>query len=354
MKAWVSGLTAMLVLSVAGPASAAAQTTPPVYALDCDRAEAYSRQARGVAVIIVHAGDIVCERYADGIEPDEVWEIASGVKSFTGVMAAAAVQDGLLSLDERAADTLTEWQDDPERAAITVRHLLSQSSGLALPRESSRLPGYRAAIQTRARTRPGEVFAYGPRHFQAFGELLRRKLEAAGLDATPAHYLGRRVLAPLGIDVRNWAAVDGMPVLSEGASISPLDWARFGHFVLHDGDADGTGLVDSAAMAALFEPSAANPAYGLGWWLPHPRHAGSRGARGARGFLDTLGAGADFPELHVAAGAGGQRLYLFPELDLVVVRMTRGVDQDPATRSRVWSDRRFIEHLLVPQAAVTP
>ncbi|WP_176780210.1 serine hydrolase domain-containing protein [Maricaulis salignorans] len=349
----MSGLAMTMVLAMAGPASAGAQAIAPVYALACDGADAYSRQARGIAVIVVHAGDIVCERYADGIEPDEVWEIASGVKSFAGVMAAAAVQDGLLSLDERAADTLTEWQDDPARAAITIRQLLNQSSGLALPRESSRLPGYQAAIRTRARTRPGEAFAYGPRHFQAFGELLRRKLAAAGLDATPAHYLGRRVLAPLGIDVRNWASLDGMPVLSEGASISPRDWARFGHFVLHDSDAGVRARVDPATLAALFEPSGANPAYGLGWWLPHPRHAGYRGSRGVGRFLDTLEAGEDFPELHVAAGAGGQRLYLFPELDLVVVRMTRGVDQDPATRSRAWSDRRFIEHLLVPQA-VTP
>tara|TARA_R110000868_G_scaffold121349_2_gene321863 strand:- start:2055 stop:3113 length:1059 start_codon:yes stop_codon:yes gene_type:complete len=348
MKLCRSGLAAVM-LAISPAVSAGAQISPPVYDLDCDGAEAYSRRSRGIAVIVVHAGDIVCARYADGIDPEQGWEIASGVKSFTAIMAAAAVQDGLLSLDERAADTLTEWQDDPERAAITVSHLLSQSSGLALPRESSRLPGYEAAIRTRAQRRPGEAFIYGPRHFQAFGELLRRKLEAAGLDATPAHYLGRRVLVPMGIEVTNWAMVDGMPVLSEGASISPLDWARFGYFVLHDGDEGGTGLVDAAAMAALFEPSAPNPAYGLGWWLPHPRHAGFRGSRQIGHLLDTLGADADFPEIHVAAGAGAQRLYLFPDLDLVVVRMTRGVTEDPATRSRSWSDRRFIEHLLVRQ-----
>jgi len=348
MKRCVSGL-AVMVLAMIGLASAGAQTPAPVYDLDCDGAEAYSRRSRGIAVIVVHAGDIVCERYADGIDPEQGWEIASGVKSFTAIMAAAAVRDGLLTLDEPAADTLTEWRGDPERAAITVSHLLSQSSGLALPRESNRLPGYEAAIRTRAQRAPGEAFIYGPRHFQVFGELMRRKLEAAGLDATPAHYLGRRVFVPLGIRVTNWATVDGMPVLSEGASISPLDWARFGHFVLHDGDAGGTGLVDAAALEALFQPSGPNPAYGLGWWLPHPSHAGFRGSRQIGHLLDTLGADADFPDIRVAAGAGAQRLYLFPELDLVVVRMTRGVTEDPATRNRAWSDRRFIEHLLVRQ-----
>ena len=351
MRRWVWGLAAFA-LANAGMGGAAAQAQP-VYDLDCDRAEAYSRQSRGIAVIVVLQGDIVCERYGRGIEADQSWEIASGVKSFTAVMAAAAVQDGLLSLDERAAGTLTEWQADPERSAITVRQLLNQSSGLALPRDSSRLPGYEAAIGMRAQNPAGEVFVYGPQHFQAFGELLRRKLEAAGLDATPAHYLGRRVLTPVGIQLGNWATIDGMPVLSEGASISPLDWARFGYFVLHDGDEDGTAMLDPVALSALFEPSSANPAYGLGWWLPHPRHAGFRGSRQIGHLLDTLGAGEDFPELYVAAGAGAQRLYLFPELDLVVVRMTRGVTEDPATRNRNWSDRRFIEYLL-PQQEVAP
>jgi CubicO group peptidase (beta-lactamase class C family) len=37
-------------------------------------------------------------------------ELASGTKSFSGILAAAMVQDGLLSLDESCADTLTEWR----------------------------------------------------------------------------------------------------------------------------------------------------------------------------------------------------------------------------------------------------
>src|SRR3546814_11553156 len=57
--------------------------------------------------------------------------LLSGTKSLVGLMAAAAVQDGLLTLDERAADTLTEWRDDPQRAAITIRQLLTMTGGQA-------------------------------------------------------------------------------------------------------------------------------------------------------------------------------------------------------------------------------
>ena len=40
------------------------------------------------------------------------------------------VQDGLLSLDEACADTLTEWRDDPLKRVATIRSLLSLSSGV--------------------------------------------------------------------------------------------------------------------------------------------------------------------------------------------------------------------------------
>lgn len=340
-------------LSIAGLVAASAQAqqgaaAEPQYALDCERAHAVSRGARGIALIVVFEGAIVCELYADGVTREQSWELASGVKSFTGVMAAAAVQDGLLELDELVADTITEWRDDERKSRITVRHLLDQSSGLAVNNRARRVPDYADSIAARAVHEPGERFQYGPRHFQAFGELMRRKLETAGLDATPAHYFHRRVLAPVGATVEDWGSLRGMPILSENAAMSPLSWARFGYLVLEEGQLGEVQLVDAPTLAAMFEPSAANPVYGLSWWLPHPANATGREIRYMQGALDTMRAASTFPVLYTAAGAGGQRLYLLPELDLVVVRMTRGVREDPETYNVDWSDRRFLEALLRP------
>jgi CubicO group peptidase (beta-lactamase class C family) len=344
LMARLAVIVALIVFGLLAGAPAVGVAQAPRYDLDCERAHGVSRGARGIALIVLHADEIACELYVAGVEPEESWEIASGVKSFTAMMAAAAVQDGLLTLDELAADTLTEWQDNERAGRITVRHLLSQTSGLAVNRNARRVPSYADAIRAPIVREPGESFAYGPRHFQAFGELLRRKLTAAGLDPTPAHYFQRRVLAPLGARVSNWGAVDGMPVLSENAAVSPMDWARFGYLVAQGGQLGSDRLVDPEAFAAQFQPTPAYPVYGMGWWLPHPRHADQ--TRGV--FLDTVEADDDFPILHVAAGAGGQRLYILPELDLVVVRMTRGVTEDPSTQRVNWSDRAFLEALLRP------
>ena len=344
----LSGIFALLLALPSARADDPSTHNRQQWALDCEAAAQYSRSTRGIAVIVVLHGTVVCEDYAPGIESGQAWELASGAKSFTSVIAAAAVQDGLISLDERVAGTITEWLDDPRRSQITVRQLLAQTSGLASSRDNERIPSYRRAILAPARHDPGTAFIYGARHFQAFGEFMRRKLEAAGLDATPAHYLVRRVLDPAGISLGSWGAISGMPVMSEAVEMSPLNWARFGHFVLNDGMIDGVSLVDQASLAASFEPGRANPAYGLSWWLSSGDQATFHGARSIASHLDTLEAEQELPALRIAAGAGNQRLYLLPELDMVVVRMTRGVSADPATRQARWSDSAFLTRLLTP------
>ena len=72
----------------------------------------YSARFDGVTCLVMLGGSIVHEQYRQTGDEAERWRLASGTKSFSGVAAAAAVQDGLLSLDERVSDTLTDWRDD--------------------------------------------------------------------------------------------------------------------------------------------------------------------------------------------------------------------------------------------------
>ncbi|MHA6289326.1 serine hydrolase domain-containing protein [Maricaulis sp. CAU 1757] len=316
---------------------AAAQA--PDVGLDCERAEAVHRRGDGVALLVVQRGQPVCEWFASHVSADQAWPVASGVKSFAGVMAVVAEADGLLSLDEPVASTLVEWRNEPARAAVTIAHLLHQTSGLA-PTRSRRLRGYQDAVEAPLVHAPGSRFSYDPRHFAVFGEVLRRKLEAGALDATPAHYLARRVLAPAGVRIADWVSIEGQPVLSEGVTITPVDWLLFGDYVLQ-------AARRSEGYARMFQGSAANPAYGLGWWLIRPDRAL------ALDWSDADELPAHFPAIEMAGGAGGQRLYLVRELDVVIVRMTRGgAAERQAEFDGEWSDRRFLEALLGP--AVQP
>ncbi|MBL9068222.1 MAG: beta-lactamase family protein, partial [Sphingopyxis sp.] len=229
----------------------------------CAEAIAYSEANSGVALLILEDGKVRC-RSADIATPQELW---SGTKSLVGLMAAAGAQDGLLTLDERASETLAEWRGDPKKEQITLRQLLSMTGGQAST--VGRAQGYLDSVKAPLTAAPGSKFQYGPAPMQIFGEIMRRKLVAKGQDGNARHYVERRILTPLGVTIGSWrSGPDGAPLMPQGLVLAASEWAKIGEFVRGGGKLDGKPLVDELAFAELFKGSQANPAYGLTWWLP--------------------------------------------------------------------------------------
>jgi CubicO group peptidase (beta-lactamase class C family) len=303
-------------------------------------AAAYSARYRGVSFVVMdRAGRILTEDYPAAGAPDRGWELASGTKSFCGIAVAAGVQDGLFRLDERCADTLTEWRGDG-RADITLRQLLTLTGGLA-PGGIARPPTYAAAVATPLVTRPGQRFAYGPTPFQVFGEMLRRKLTARREPSDPVAYYQRRLFDPLEVRPQVWRrGTDGQPHLPSGAALTARDWARFGAFVLCGGD----GRLDPAALAACFDGSTANPGYGLTWWLLRPGLIGPSPRAGIDG--NSFSPAAVSEDIVMAAGAGNQRLYLLRRRGLVVVRQATGILEQLRGQRSGFTDAAFLTALL--------
>lgn len=320
-------------------AGAAACLATPAHAqsLGFAAAASYSAERRGVSLVVMQRGRIVYESYPNEGGRERGWELASGTKSFTGVIAAAAVQDRLLTWNEPAADTLVEWRND-ERRRITMRDLLSLTSGIG-GGQIARPPAYSDAVAQLAEGDPGDRFSYGPAPFQIFGEIIRRKT-----NGDPLAYLQRRVFDPLDIEPTHWRrGADGLPHMPSGAGLKARDWARFGWFVMQQGEE----RLDREALAQCFIGTRANPGYGLSWWLlrdglvPPGRNAGLD--------LDTT-MSERFGGISMAAGAGDQRLYLVPSLDLVIARQATGILQALVRRQRGvrWSDAEFLRTLLAP------
>lgn len=293
----------MLGLALAG--AVAAHSSEPFAA-----ARALSEEHGGQAFLVKLDGKTVLESYAAGGAPGRAQPLASGTKSFIGPLALCAGADGLFTLDEKVADTLTEWRADSRLADATIRQLLSLESGLP-GGTIGRPPSYADAIAVTPTAAPGERFQYGPAPFQAFGELLRRKLAARG-DESVESYLKRRLLVPAGLEPPRWNAPEpGQPNLPSGASLTARQWAGYGEWIL----AGGPGALPDGALDVLRRSSSANLGYGLTWWLPSrgpvapsPRHP----ARAARDLPD---------DTLVAAGLGGQFLVVIPSLKLVAVRL---------------------------------
>lgn len=343
--------TLSLVLALSAT-SCAAQSLPAESASKsdaCQRAIAMSDADRGLAVLVLKDGEPVCSSPRPTLDqPHELW---SGTKSFLGIMAAIAAKDGLLSLDEPAAATLTEWQDDPQREKITLRHLLSMTSGHKS--RVGRPPGYGKAVASDIAAPPGSKFLYGPVPSQIFGEVMRLKLQAYGKSGGPKEYLEEHLFAPLGIEDYSWRnGPDKQPLMPQGVVMSARDWAKFGEFVRSGGQIGGTQIVDPDTFEALFEGGAANAAYGLSWWLPRPSQ--SKDAVTATTDID------DYAELLpvdmvVAAGAGNQRLYVIPSLGVTIVRLAE-LDLAAALRGDQgkWSDYEFIKLALESVDAKAP
>lgn len=298
---------------------------------DCARAAKYSESKRGVSVLVMQNGRTIFEHYANGGSADAKWPIFSGTKSFWGIAALVAARDGLFNLDDRVADTITEWRNDPRKSQVTIRQLLNFTDGIEpaphLHRESIR-DRNAVAIRLSSVAEPGTVFTYGPSHLQIFSELLRRKLNGRRIFS----YLDQHVLGPLGlsgIDYKKDAR--GNPLLATGFELSAQQWARLGELVLGHGNYHERQVVPDALLREAFSGSRTNSSYGLTFWL-------NRGAPTAReidienmlvppwqreSWSDICICRAAPRDMVVALGSGYQRLFIIPSMNALIVRQGR-------------------------------
>lgn len=340
-----AGLFLLVGCSSAGPVQESGSTSTANADSPLEMAAVYSAERAGDAVLVWAAGDLVLERYQNGFAADEAHVLASGTKTFSGIMALAAVEDGLFALDDPVARYLPAWEDDPQKAQITIRQLLHLTGGLET--RIAQASSFDEALQAPLVHPPGEGFRYGPTAFQVFGALLHRALDGEN----PADYLARRVLAPIGAEVADWNRVDGDPQLAGGASLTARDWLRFGRLLLNDGRWDGESVIDPALMAELTQPTAASPGYGLTVWLNAAVDTSDAFFEGAPVVIQPDGASGMIyhdgpPDLYMAAGLFNQRLYVIPSEQMVVVRFGRA--------DAAWSDAAFLARLLDGEAYDAP
>jgi len=327
-------LTSILALPAIGPLAA-----DEITAAHFASAAQYSRSHGGLALRVEQGGHMIYESYAPGFSASTPHKIYSGTKSFVAVAALIAMQEGLLTLDEKASDTLTEWRRD-RRRAITLNQLLSHTSGL--DPDGDLIYPYRdqlaAAVGVHLIDPPGSRFHYGAVGYQAFGEILRRKLRAQ--DQSVEDWLRHELFDPLDIDIADWKHDDaGNPLIHSGLSLSAEEWAKCGEFINGARNGKKKQLVDNKLLEALFTGHTANPAYGMGFWLnrppPVPRLQPITDLQLAIDG-DQLYPGGP-RDLVAAIGSEKQRLYMIPSLDLVVVR----IGQETA-----FSDGDFLSRLL--------
>jgi CubicO group peptidase (beta-lactamase class C family) len=276
------------------------------------------------AVVVVHRGELVAERYQgqqlhfdrppDPVDADTNLLSWSMAKSMLHAVVGILAGDGRLDLDAPAG--VPEWSapDDP-RQAITLRHLLAMRDGLAfvedyvddrisdvihmLFREGEADMAHFAADRPLAAP-PGERFNYSSGTSNIISSVVARMV---GPGAPYEKFLHDRLFGPIGMhSATPQFDAAGTWVGSSYVRATARDFARFGLLYLRDGTWDGqrllpTGWVDYGRTMVSDDPE--DGPYGAHWW-------------GVAG--DTLGT-------FRASGYEGQSITLCPSLDLIVVRL---------------------------------
>jgi len=319
--------------------------------LNFSAAANYSAQHKGLGVVVAINGEIVFEEYHKSYTADFCSYIHSGTKGFWGPVTALMIQEGLLQgYDQKVSDILTEWKNIPVKQNITIRQLMELSSGLV--NNLQKIEGHNpeepdlytyAAHNASFATKPGERFQYGPVNFYVMGAVMNRVLANAGSAYTnPLEYLEAKLFLPLGIQYEKWVFDKaGNPHLPNGACLTPRNWIKWGQFVLQKGEWEGKQLIRRDLMEALFVPSCANLGYGLFMWLNTRDGFGivqeMRAPSGsAAGFMYYDG----YPDIIGILGAGPNRMYMIPSLNMVIVRQTPQIEI---------SRKRFIDHEFLKQ-----
>jgi CubicO group peptidase (beta-lactamase class C family) len=314
-----------------------------------DAAAAYSERYGGQATLILRDGQAVYQRYASNFGASQTHTLASGTKSFSCALMLAAEQDGFIDRDEAAANVLTEWQSDPNKSQMSILELLSLQGGLSTnpdyqPAQAENQDTYALALADPAYYAPGQAFIYDPLAFQAFALLFERR--SGGEDAVD--YLQRKIFEPVELTGVSWLTdAEDHPLMAGGASMTAANWARYGQLMLQNGSWRSMRILPAQGVNdCLTYRNEAYLGYGITWWLNRPvgdsYNPGVDQVPGD-GIAATDGQVApSAPEnMVMAAGAGGQRLYLLPTQRLVVVRFA-----PISTDGNDYSDDEFLARLL--------
>jgi CubicO group peptidase (beta-lactamase class C family) len=271
-----------------------------------DSALGYAEARRTTALIVLHRGRIVAERYWHGWTPSTSAQIASAGKSVAAVLVGGLQDRGRLRLADSVSNIIgAGWSRAArtEERAVTVRHLLTMSSGL-----DDRLQ-YVAPAGSR-------FFYNNSAYFTLFAVMER----AAGraVDDVMREQLSSRI----GLRAAEWrpaVEADGTPGFR--LWMSARDMARFGLLIVANGQWSGEPIVrDSAFLAAMLSPQAPdNPAYGYLWWLNGQSAYRLPGPMTLPTFRGPLLPDAP-PDLVSALGRGDKKIYVSRALDVVVVR----------------------------------
>lgn len=262
------------------------------------------------ALLVVRDGVLVWERYFGGHEAATPINVRSVTKSVTGFLTGIAIGRGLIAgLDQTIGETIPgriPSDADPAVARVTVRQLLTMTSGIDWPIGTDwptliESPDWVTEVLRRPVTGvPGETYVYN-----TGGSHLLGLMVAAAAEQPLEAFAASAIFGPLGLQPGRWErSPQGEVNGGSGLSLTARDQARFGLLALRGGRWQDSQIVpaDFAQAATTWQVQGDGTGgwegYGYQWWVTQTW--------------------AGWPAFF-ALGYGGQHVFVVPGLDLVVV-----------------------------------
>jgi CubicO group peptidase (beta-lactamase class C family) len=267
------------------------------------------------SLLISYRGKLLFESYYRRGRANFPHYQMSITKSYTALAIGRAIQMGLLKmedLDKPAIPFLKELDTTKLVAgadSITLAQAMQMSSGIRLAEEKTKdllknpaqLKG-QAEIQ--AYLQYSDPIPTMPRQFkyQESDTAIAMQVLNAVAPGGAEEFIKTELLGRMGITQYHWEhAISGLPKSSAGSSILSRDMVKFGQLILNKGKWNGQQLIPAAYLARATTPSQINEHYGYFWWV------------------DDLIIGGKTYHAIEGRGAGGQFIFMFPELDLIAV-----------------------------------
>ena len=258
---------------------------------------------RSTSMVVLYRGKILAEKnWRSPVAPEDV---ASVQKSITSVLIGIAQEKKLLLLDDAVAKHLGQgWSKAGEKeTAITIRHLLTMTSGLS------------DALEVEAA--PGTKWRYNTIAYQKLPRLLA-KASGKSINELSKEWL----FAPLGMSDSKWVERAAMPGLL-GLMTTARDMARFGLMIHANGKWNGKPVVSASYLREALDTSQPlNKSYGYLWWLNGRPTVRANGKQASQLMPSAP------KDLVAALGALGRKIYVVPSLELVVTRTGANSDAD--------------------------
>lgn len=288
----------------------------------------YADENKSHALLVFHEGNMQLEHYFMGYSEKTHSQTASMHKTVLAILIGIAIdQDYIKGVDEKAFNYIKEWSDD-NRNTITIKQMLQQSSGIDYPTFSlNPLTEWNqlvvgdhveeVTLNQLQKKKPDSEFAYNGINPQALGILLQR---ATGQKYST--YLSDNLWKPL---AENDAYVildsekNRMPRMFCCLDATARDWLRIGLLILNKGKIGNHRVVSEQWINEMITPSDLNSNYGYLTWLGREHqenrmynNKSTATAYHSEPFIDK--------DIIYLDGFGGQRTYIIPSKNLVIVR----------------------------------